>query len=282
MSKLCHQCGQILADNELYCRSCGAKQASAGYVSGKQPVMTESMQHPVGVRQESAQQYGNQQNYYQPPRNNGYQAPQNYYQQPAAPAHAKKSKKGLVIGLISVILVAAILISLVFVFGSSTKVKQNSPEKLLDSACSILEKSANSKKMFSEKELKSILEYQLGNESGKYMVKGYYNIVASYLVNPSATSKLSVTFGTDLHINYVINSTTIVEPDEYQYYINTQYGVSLSDIQELDLYDLSVTITGNLHSETTSMRLPLAKAKGNWYFVLGQQMDPAGLTRSYY
>ena len=197
-------------------------------------------------------------------------------------AHAKKSKKGLVIGLISVILVAAILISLVFVFGSSTKVKQNSPEKLLDSACSILEKSANSKKMFSEKELKSILEYQLGNESGKYMVKGYYNIVASYLVNPSATSKLSVTFGTDLHINYVINSTTIVEPDEYQYYINTQYGVSLSDIQELDLYDLSVTITGNLHSETTSMRLPLAKAKGNWYFVLGQQMDPAGLTRSYY
>ena len=287
MSKTCIRCGQYLGDSEKFCSACGARQPErAGFRENSQPVQTESMHRPLGSYPENSQRFSSSApTYYHQPQSN-VMRPAQVYSQPQSSVYPqpvrKKSKVGLIIGLIcGVLAVVVAVVALTQFIGTSTNVKQDSPESLLDSACGILEKSANSKKMFKENELNAVLEYKHGNESAKYMVCGYYNIVASYLTNDASGSKLTAVFGANIQITYSIVNQKTLQLSEYSNYIDPNSGITASDIQEMNLYQLNVTISGSANSQTEMMVLPLAKVDDDWFFVFGQQMDPLGINPSY-
>ena len=115
MSKFCPNCGNALADNAMFCGSCGAKQETA---PTQPPVQTAE---PI----------------YQQPAEPMYQQPaEPMYQQfdYAPPTQPKKSKKGLVIGLaVAAIAVAAALF--IFLSGGKDKPYSKALDNYLNTQC---------------------------------------------------------------------------------------------------------------------------------------------------
>ena len=112
MTRTCPQCGKDVSENERFCGKCGCPLKEAG--AAPQPSYGYSDEQPVAYDQQPSYSYSNEQ-------------PGAYDQQPFA-APKKKSKKGLIIGIISgavVLLAAAAFILWTFVFDPDIAIRDS-------------------------------------------------------------------------------------------------------------------------------------------------------------
>ena len=112
MTRTCPQCGKDVSENERFCGKCGCPLKEAD--TAPQPSYGYSNEQPVAYDQQPSYSYSNEQ-------------PVAYDQQPFA-APKKKSKKGLIIGIISgavVLLAAAAFILWMFVFDPDIAIRDS-------------------------------------------------------------------------------------------------------------------------------------------------------------
>ena len=131
MSKFCAKCGNILADDALFCTKCGSAQQPPVQPMNQPPIN----QTPVAPNGYMPQQPPMAQSDYmpqQPPMNQPPVAPNSYMpqQQPTMPQAeptqpAKKSNKPLIIGIIIALIVALTVVTILLVTQSSSSGKSS-------------------------------------------------------------------------------------------------------------------------------------------------------------
>lgn len=129
--KVCPNCNNSVEDSAQFCATCGARFAVDYTQQPQQPVYQQPQQFN---QPDYTQQQFNQPNYAQQPQQPVYQQPQfnqpNYAQPTYQPPQPKKSKTGLIIGIVAgaVALIAVIAI----IIGVSASKDDNTPSHITD------------------------------------------------------------------------------------------------------------------------------------------------------